>query len=103
MPIVDEERARLAGVGRDDIAQTIEFATSGIRAGTFRESDTQIPILVRAPDFERQGTASLRDRTVFSPAGGVYVPLSQVVERVERRGGEALIRRQAGRPGQRRC
>ncbi len=93
VPVVDEERARLAGVGRDDIAQTIQFATSGIRAGTFREGDTQIPIIVRAPADERQGTAGLRDRTVFSPAAGVYVPPPQVVERFETRAEEALIQR----------
>ena len=93
VPVIDEERARLAGVGRDDIAQTIQFATSGIRAGTFREGDTQIPIIVRAPAFERLGTATLRDRTVFSPSEGVYVPLSQVVERFETRAEEALIQR----------
>jgi multidrug efflux pump subunit AcrB len=93
VPVIDEERARVAGVRRDDITQTILFATSGIEAGTFREGDNQIPIIVRAPAFERQGTASLRDRTVFSEGEGVYVPLSQVVERFETRAEEALIHR----------
>ncbi|TVQ55969.1 MAG: efflux RND transporter permease subunit [Rhodobacteraceae bacterium] len=93
-PIMDEERARLAGVGRDDVALTVEFATSGVRAGAFREGDAEIPIIVRAPLWERAGgVATLPDRLAFSSAEGAYVPLSQVVERFEIRAEEAQIHR----------
>ncbi|NCA69391.1 MAG: efflux RND transporter permease subunit [Sphingobacteriia bacterium] len=93
VPIFDEERARMAGVGRADLALKLEFATSGTRAGTFRESDAQIPIIVRAPPAERGGIASLRDRRVWSSAAGGYVPITQVVSRFETRAEEALIHR----------
>lgn len=93
VPVFDEERARIAGVSRADLAQTLEFATSGIEAGRFRERDTEIPIIVRAPEFERGSAATLRDRNVWSGASGGYVPITQVVERFETRAEEALIHR----------
>ncbi|GAB4271912.1 MAG: multidrug efflux RND transporter permease subunit VmeV [Pararhodobacter sp.] len=79
-PVVDEARARVAGVTRQAIADTIQYATSGLRAGTFRDGDAQLPILVRVPAWEREGAAQIMDRSVWSAAGGTYVPMSQVVE-----------------------
>ncbi|MEX2334872.1 MAG: efflux RND transporter permease subunit, partial [Pseudohongiella sp.] len=46
-PQFNEERARVAGIGRSDLAQTLEFATTGVRAGTYREADERIPIIIR--------------------------------------------------------
>jgi multidrug efflux pump subunit AcrB len=83
----------VAGVSRTDLALAIEFATSGTRAGTFREADAQIPIVVRAPDYERGSVAALRDRRVWSGTEGGYVPVTQVVERFETRAEEARIHR----------
>lgn len=91
--ILDEERARVAGVSRDDLAGTVEFATSGAQAGALREGEARVPIIVRLPEWERESLSDLRDRLVFSSAEGGYVPLSQIVERFEVRAEDAMIHR----------
>jgi multidrug efflux pump subunit AcrB len=92
-PAVDETRARMAGVSRQAIADTVLYATSGLRAGTFREGDAQIPILVRVPEPERARSAQIMDQGVWSMAEGRYVPMSQVLDRIDMEMVEAAIHR----------
>ncbi|MCK7579099.1 MAG: efflux RND transporter permease subunit [Chromatiales bacterium] len=93
VPVFDEERSRVAGIGRSELALKLEFATSGVRAGTYHERDAQIPIVVRAPPEERLDLSELRDRRLWSAAAGAHVPIEEVVERFETRAEEALIHR----------
>jgi len=93
IPVVDEARMRLAGASRQDISDTIEYGTSGLRVGTLREGDTDVPLILRAPENERDGVERLRDLEVWSQGGGKYVPMSGLVERFEPRLSEALILR----------
>ncbi|MBR3371067.1 MAG: efflux RND transporter permease subunit [Rhodobacteraceae bacterium] len=93
VPFVDEARMRLAGVTRSAIADTILFGSSGLRAGSLREGDTQLPILLRRPEAERTNPEGLIDLSVWSEGAGSYVPMSQVVDRIELRAEEALIHR----------
>ncbi|MFG6667500.1 efflux RND transporter permease subunit [Halomonas sp. HNIBRBA4712] len=92
-PIINEERARIAGVTRDDIAQALQFASSGVRAGTYREGEHLIPITARAPAEERNDVALLRDRQIYSEAQERFVPITQVVDDFEIRAEESLIER----------
>ncbi|WP_447556019.1 efflux RND transporter permease subunit [Vreelandella sp. EE22] len=92
-PLINEERARIAGVTREDIAQTLQFASSGIRAGTYREGEHLIPITARAPQAERDDVALLSDRQIYSEAQERFVPITQVVDGFEIRSEEALIER----------
>lgn len=62
VPQINEERARMAGVGRDEIAQTLQFASSGVQAGTYREDDTLLPIVARP---RKQSATTWR----YSPTG----------------------------------
>ncbi|MBE0489428.1 MAG: efflux RND transporter permease subunit [Halomonas sp.] len=78
-PEVDEARMRVAGVGRQAIADTLQYASSGLTVGTFRDGDSLLPILVRVPGAERQLTAQAMDQSVWSAAANAYVPMSQVV------------------------
>ena len=82
-PLVDETRARLAGVTRQSISEAMLYATSGLPVGTFREGDAQMPILVRVPAGERARAEQILDHSVWSAGEGRHVPLSQVVERIE--------------------
>jgi multidrug efflux pump subunit AcrB len=79
-PVVDEVRARVAGVTRQAIADTIQYGSAGLRAGTFRDGDAQLPILVRVPGYERQDPRQIMDLSVWSAAGATYVPMAQVIE-----------------------
>jgi multidrug efflux pump subunit AcrB len=93
VPRYDEERARIAGVGRSELATSSLFASTGVRAGTYRESDSQIPIVVRPPEQERTSVSRLSDRLMWSGAEQAYVPVSQVVSGFEVMTEEALIHR----------
>lgn len=93
VPHINEERARIAGVSREDITQTLQFASSGVRAGTYREGEHLLPIVVRPPALERDDVAQLQDRYVWSAAQQRFIPLSQVVTAFELHNEEALIQR----------
>ncbi|HMB11741.1 efflux RND transporter permease subunit [Saliniramus sp.] len=92
-PVFNEERARIAGLGRADLAQVMNFSTTGVRAGTYREGEELIPIIARPPERERLDPGQLQDRLVASPGGGAFVPVSQIVDRFELVPEETLIRR----------
>ena len=93
IPHYDEERGRIAGVGRSEVTTSSLFATTGIRAGVYRERDSQIPIVVRPPLDERGSVSRLADRLMWSSAEQAYVPVSQVVSGFEVATEEALIHR----------
>ncbi|PKM37445.1 MAG: MFS transporter [Gammaproteobacteria bacterium HGW-Gammaproteobacteria-10] len=92
-PVYNPERARIAGIGLSDLALTLQFATDGIQAGTYREDDKQIPIVVRPPDRERRDAKQLQDRLVWSQADMRYVPVAQIVDRFESASEDTLIHR----------
>ncbi len=76
-PLYAEERAQAAGVSRDDVANTLLFASEGIQGGVYREGERQIPIIVRvAPETG----VSLMDQVVFSDTAGDFVPLEQIID-----------------------
>lgn len=92
-PELNEERARTVGVNRTDLAQTLQFATVGIRTGTFREGDRQLPIVVRAPAHERLQEDHLDDQMIWSNAEQAYIPIGQVIDGFTAAHEEARIHR----------
>ncbi|WP_431065736.1 efflux RND transporter permease subunit [Methylotuvimicrobium sp.] len=92
-PVYSPERARIAGIGLSDLALALQFASTGVQAGTYREDDKQIPIVVRPPDAERRDAKQLRDRLVWSNADQSYVPIAQIAERFETVSEDTLIHR----------
>lgn len=76
-PLYASERAQAAGVARDDVATTLLFASEGLRGGTYREGERQIPIVVR--EDPASGVA-LMDQVVYSQTAEDFVPLEQVVD-----------------------
>mgnify|MGYP003668983068 CR=1 FL=1 len=79
-PIYATDRAQAAGIGRSDVANAIALATNGISAGTYRERDRLIDIIVRTPRTETARGGHLLDQIVYSNAIGGYLPLSQVID-----------------------
>ncbi len=76
-PIYATERAQTAGITRDDIAETLHFATDGNPAGVFREDERLIPILVR---LSKTSGLSLMDQVVYSSNAGSFLPIEQVID-----------------------
>ncbi|MCC5852663.1 MAG: efflux RND transporter permease subunit [Alkalimonas sp.] len=93
VPDFNEERARVAGVNRTDLAQTLELATTGVRSGVYREADRQIPIVVRPPAHERLSVDNLQDRMIWSSVDNSYIPITQVIDGLHTRSEEARIHR----------
>ncbi len=92
-PVFNAERARIAGVGLDEVALSLRFATTGVQASTYRENDKLIPIVARPPDMERHNPSRLNDRLVYSAMTQTFVPLMQVIDRVDIISEDVLIHR----------
>lgn len=92
-PVYNPERARIAGVGLSDLALSIQFATTGVKAGTYREDDRQIPIVARPPANERKDAKQLHDRLVWSQTDQAYIPIAQVIDGFETVTEDSLIHR----------
>ncbi|KAA0873973.1 efflux RND transporter permease subunit [Nitrincola tapanii] len=93
LPELNEQRARLAGINREDVAMALQFATTGMVTGYYREGEERIPIQLRPPEAERLAVERLQDRLIWSPSDGAYVPMTQVVDPFRLSHEEALIHR----------
>ncbi len=78
-PVLSEAPARANGVTRSDLARTMQEAFEGTRVGVYREGDTLLPIIARAPLDERDDVGKARDLFIWSPAAGQMIPIMQVV------------------------
>lgn len=75
---IDANKARKSGVTHEDIAISLQTGLSGFQAGTFREGQDSLPILMRSRNFSSQTLQDLENTNVFVQATGKAVPLSQV-------------------------
>lgn len=76
-PIYAADRAQDAGISRSEITRTLQFAIEGLTAGTFREGDRQVPIVLRVP---QDSGMALTDHVIYSESGKVNVPMMQVID-----------------------
>jgi multidrug efflux pump subunit AcrB len=92
-PQFAESRARIAGVSRNDLAQTLMYFADGVQIATFRHGDELIPIIMRAPDNERGDLNAIGDRLVWSNGQSQYVPVGQILDGVAVEAEDTIIRR----------
>ena len=81
-PVYSESKGRRVGITREDFANALQTNFSGIPVGVYREGDTLLPIISRAPESERQNVINLREVRALSEATGRVVPLSQAMDNV---------------------
>ena len=74
------DRAQAAGISRDDVSKTLLTATDGAQAGTYREGERLIPILVRE---DPESDLTLMDQVIYSDAAQAFVPIEQVLDGLE--------------------
>jgi len=84
------DRAQAAGITRDDVSQVLLFASDGTTAGTYREGDRPIPIIMRVPEASGAG---LLDQVMGAQDGTGLVPLEQVVDGFSFETQDTVIRR----------
>ncbi|WP_320170615.1 efflux RND transporter permease subunit [Maridesulfovibrio sp.] len=75
---VDQDKARQAGLSSFDVAASLQSAMSGYQASTYREGDTNIPILLRSEESFRNRLDKLDSINIYSYQDGKSVPLSQI-------------------------
>lgn len=92
-PAVDPVAAQRAGVDVTQISAALNRAFTGAQVGVYREGDTLIPIVSRAPLAERATAEQLDNVQVYSPTAKRYLPVGQLVSGVEVAWEDAVIRR----------
>ncbi|MEF1221147.1 efflux RND transporter permease subunit, partial [Photobacterium damselae] len=65
----------------------------GRSVGVYREGDDLIPIVVRAPQSERDHQRAIENTEVYSHTVGGFIPVSQLVESVDVVWEDAILRR----------
>ena len=75
---VDPDRANLAGVTNQDVAQSSSTALSGSGLTTLRRGDQQIPVVSRLRMNERANLSDIQNLYVYSSESNNKVPLMSV-------------------------
>ncbi len=78
--VVNQARARRAGLTNQDIAVSLQTLFSGLETTQFREDDKTIPIVLRSSAADRQDLTKLEQLAVYSQASGDTVPLRQIAD-----------------------
>jgi multidrug efflux pump subunit AcrB len=78
-PVVAEEEANYAGVSTPDVSMTVAIGFQGETVGVYREADELLPIIIRAPEYERNRVENIQNLQIWSPAAQQNIPLRQVV------------------------
>ncbi len=78
-PIIDKQQASQFHISRQEISAVLMQAFEGFTVGVFREGDELLPIILRAPERQRDDVASIRDLQIYSKAADRMIPLRQVV------------------------
>ncbi|WP_367607755.1 efflux RND transporter permease subunit [Legionella sp. W05-934-2] len=81
-PQYSEDKGRLTGITRADLAQSLEMNFSGSQVGLYRERDQLLPIISRAPDEERLNINSLDEISLWSSLLNKPVFASQLIDNV---------------------
>ncbi|CZF79211.1 Swarming motility protein SwrC [Grimontia celer] len=92
-PVYSSEEAQRFGLTTQEINQAIAQTLTGRNVGVYREGDDLIPIVVRAPESERNHQRAIENTEVFSPAAGSFIPVSQLVDSVDVVYQDAILRR----------
>lgn len=78
--IVDQARARRAGISSEDIAISLQTGLSGLELTQYRRGEDIIPVVLRTKEADRQDIAKLEGLSVYVQATGEALPLKQVAD-----------------------
>ncbi len=92
-PNYSESRGRRLGVSREDLSNALVTNFLGRSIGVYREGDTLIPIVARAPADERRDASDMRGIQILSSATGRSVPLSETVNGIDTVWRDSILRR----------
>ncbi|MBY6185779.1 efflux RND transporter permease subunit [Marinobacter hydrocarbonoclasticus] len=92
-PVINESQARRLGISNEELAGTLQMAFGGTTVGLYRDGTRMLPIVVRLPEEERVDFGSFDNITLWSPTLQTYVPVQQVVSRVDLVWQDSVIQR----------
>lgn len=82
-PQLEEAQASQLGISRPEVSKAFEESFSGTQAGIYRDKSTfepqLLPIIARAPDYERMNLDTIQSLQIWSTAAGRMIPIGQVV------------------------
>lgn len=78
--LIDQQRARRAGITSADVAWSLQGFYSGQVISEFRQGDTIIPIMARSQSDDRYNLDRMRSINIFSSSSNTFVPLYQIAE-----------------------
>jgi multidrug efflux pump subunit AcrB len=74
--LVDSDKANISGITNQDVAASVETATTGSQVTTLRQGNREIPVLLRQAPEQRAQLSDLNNLYVASSSGSQKVPLS---------------------------
>ncbi|MBW2476754.1 MAG: efflux RND transporter permease subunit [Deltaproteobacteria bacterium] len=83
VPVYNQERARFAGVSREDLANATKRAYDGLPIGLYREKDELLPIILRYVEDERASLGSFDVLQVQPGLSTDTLPVAQVTDGFE--------------------
>jgi len=83
VPVYNQERARYAGVAREDVANATKRAYDGRTIGLYREQDELLPIILRHVEDDRASLASFDVLQVQPGLTTSTLPIAQVTDGVK--------------------
>jgi len=78
--IVDQARARRAGISSQEVALSLQSHMDGVTITEFREDDVAIPVVFRSVEEKRRVLGDLWNVIVRSPQTGIMVPITQIAD-----------------------
>jgi multidrug efflux pump subunit AcrB len=78
--VVDQARARRAGVTSKETALSLKSHMDGVKVTEYRELDVAIPVVSRSVEEERKALSDLWNVMIRSPATGTNVPITQIAD-----------------------
>lgn len=88
-----ESRANEIGVSRPEIANALATNFSGVSVGVYRKRDKLLPIILRAPEEQRDGIEQIENVMVWSSAAAVSLPIAQITDGVSTNWEDPVVKR----------
>ena len=82
-PVISYEKANLNGITKGAIAQAVLDTFQGRMVGVYREGTEILPIIIRAPQSEREDIKNIENIQIFSPVANKMIPLKQLINSYE--------------------
>lgn len=92
-PVIDEAKARNAGLSRPDINQALQMSFDGTTVGLYREQELLLPIKARINPKQVTEVGDLASIPVWSQTLGNSIPMGQIATQLETVGQDPIIRR----------